>query len=70
VIDREGSKTDVKVHQLAKTLSGDVLSDTDVRHVTMACHWSTRPGISSVRAQQRTALAEAPGRTGGRGRSL
>jgi hypothetical protein len=33
VIDREGSKTDVKVHQLVKTLSGDVLSDTDVWHV-------------------------------------
>jgi len=33
VIDREGSKTDVKVRQLVKTLSGDVLSDTDVWHV-------------------------------------
>ena len=33
VIDREGSKTDVKVHQLVKTLSGEVLSDTDVWHV-------------------------------------
>jgi hypothetical protein len=33
VIDREGSKTDVKVHQLVKTLSGDVLSDMDVWHV-------------------------------------
>ena len=33
VIDGEGSKTDVKVHQLVKTLSGDVLSDTDVWHV-------------------------------------
>jgi len=33
VIDREGSKTQVKVHQLVKTLRGDVLSDTDVRHV-------------------------------------
>jgi hypothetical protein len=33
VIDREGGKTDVKVHQLVKTLSGDVLSDTDVWHV-------------------------------------
>jgi hypothetical protein len=32
-MDREGSKTDVKVHQLVKTLSGDVLSDTDVWHV-------------------------------------
>jgi hypothetical protein len=33
VIDRDGSKTDVKVHQLVKTLNGDVLSDTDVWHV-------------------------------------
>ena len=32
-IEREGSKTDVKVHQLVKTVSGDVLSDTDVWHV-------------------------------------
>ena len=33
VIDSGGSKTDVKVHQLVKTLSGDVPSDTDVWHV-------------------------------------
>src|SRR3979490_2884913 len=33
VIDREGSKTDVKAHQLVKTLSGDVFSETDVWHV-------------------------------------
>src|SRR6202045_4904595 len=33
VIDRDGNTTDVKVHQLVKTLSGDVLSDTDVWHV-------------------------------------
>jgi len=33
VIDREGSQTHVKVHQLVKTLSGDVLSDTEVWHV-------------------------------------
>jgi hypothetical protein len=32
VTDREGSKTDVKVHQLVKTLSGEVLSDTEVWH--------------------------------------
>jgi hypothetical protein len=29
----EGSKTEVKVHQLVKTLGGDVLSDTLVWHV-------------------------------------
>lgn len=33
VIDRDGGKTDVKVHQLVKTLSGDVLSDADVWHI-------------------------------------
>src|ERR1700676_1695247 len=33
VIDREGSKTDVRVHQIVKTLSGDILSDTYVWHV-------------------------------------
>ena len=33
VIDREGGKTDVKVHQLVKSLGGDVLSDTEVLHV-------------------------------------
>jgi hypothetical protein len=33
VIDREGGKTDVKVHQLVKNLNGDVLSDQDVWHI-------------------------------------
>src|SRR5580704_11877475 len=33
VIDREEGKTDVKVHQLVKSLGGDVLSDSQVRHV-------------------------------------
>ncbi len=33
VIDRAGSKTDVKVRQLVKSLDGDVLSDTEVWHV-------------------------------------
>jgi hypothetical protein len=33
VIDREGGKTDVKVHQLVKGLGGDVLSDSEVWHV-------------------------------------
>ena len=32
VIDQEGA-TDVKVHQLVKNLSGDVLSDSEVWHV-------------------------------------
>jgi hypothetical protein len=33
VIDREDGKTDVRVHQLVKSLSGDVLSDSEVWHV-------------------------------------
>jgi hypothetical protein len=33
VIDHEGGKTDVKVHQLVKTLNGDVLSDQEVWHI-------------------------------------
>jgi hypothetical protein len=33
VIDREEGKTDVKVHQLVKSLGGDVLSDSQVWHV-------------------------------------
>ena len=33
VIDREGGKAEVKVHQLVKSLGGDVLSDSEVWHV-------------------------------------
>jgi hypothetical protein len=33
VIDRAGGKTDVKVHQLVKTLGGEVLSESEVWHV-------------------------------------
>ncbi len=33
VIDREGGITDVKVHQLVKSLGGDVVSDSEVWHV-------------------------------------
>jgi hypothetical protein len=33
VIDREGGLTEVKVHQLVKSLAGDVLSDSEVWHV-------------------------------------
>ena len=33
VIDREGGITDVRVHQLVKSLDGDVLSDSEVWHV-------------------------------------
>jgi hypothetical protein len=33
VINREGGITDVKVHQLVKSLGGDVLSDSEVWHI-------------------------------------
>ena len=33
VIDGGGGKTDVRVHQLVKSLKGDVLSDSEVWHV-------------------------------------
>lgn len=33
VIDREGGITDVKVHQIVKSLGGDVLSDSELWHV-------------------------------------
>ena len=33
IIDREGGATEVRVHQLVKTLRGDVLSDSEVWHV-------------------------------------
>ncbi len=35
VIDREDGKTEVKVHQLVKSLSGEILSDSVVCHVYM-----------------------------------
>ena len=33
VIDREGGKTEARVHQLVKSRGGDVLSDSEVWHV-------------------------------------
>ena len=33
MIDREGGTTEVRVHQLVKSLGGDVLSDSEVWHV-------------------------------------
>ena len=33
VIERQGGITDVRVHQLVKSLAGDVLSDSEVWHV-------------------------------------
>jgi hypothetical protein len=33
VIDRAGGKAEVRVHQLVKSLEGDLLSDTEVWHI-------------------------------------
>ncbi len=33
VVDREGGKAEVKVHQIVKSLGGDALLDTEVWHV-------------------------------------
>jgi hypothetical protein len=33
VIEQEGGTTEVKVHQIVKSLRGDVLSDSEVWHV-------------------------------------
>src|SRR6202453_159118 len=33
IIDQKGGITDVKVHQLVKSLNGDILSDSEVWHV-------------------------------------
>jgi hypothetical protein len=33
VVDRGAGKFEVRVHQLVKSLAGDVLSDSEVRHV-------------------------------------
>ena len=33
VIDQQGGITEVKVHQLVKSIGGDVLSDSEVWHV-------------------------------------
>ena len=38
VIDQEGGITAVKVHQLVKSLGGDVLSDSEVWHVYTIAH--------------------------------
>ena len=38
VIDHEGGITAVKVHQLVKSLGGDVLSDSEVWHVYTIAH--------------------------------
>ena len=62
VIDREGGITDVKVHQLVKSLGGDVLSDSEVCHVyTIAAvslnAWKSR---EAKRARTRAHLPHSP----------
>ena len=60
VIYREGGKTDVKVHQLVKSLGGDVLSDTEVWHVyTIANGLIERMEIEEREASARLSPAAA-----------
>lgn len=33
IIEREGNRTEVRVHQLVKSLGGEVLSDSEVLHI-------------------------------------
>jgi len=57
VIEHEGGKTEVRVHQLVKSLAGDVLSDSEVWHVyTIANGLIERMDIKD----SETSAAEAP----------
>jgi len=55
VIDRDNGKTDVRVHQLVKTLRGDVLSDTELWHI-----YTIQGNLI-----ERMDILEADGNTGG-----
>ena len=53
LIDREDGKTEVKVHQLVRSLDGAVLSDTELRHI-----YTIRNGLI-----ERMDIVEADGNT-------
>ena len=38
IIEHEGGKAEVRVHQLVKNLNGEVLADSEVRHVYTITH--------------------------------
>lgn len=60
VIDREGGITDVKVHQLVKSLDGDVLSDSEVWHVyTIANGLIVRMDLKPIEASSDPAPSAA-----------
>ncbi|MBV8377078.1 MAG: nuclear transport factor 2 family protein [Verrucomicrobia bacterium] len=60
LIDREEGKTEVRVHQLVKSLSGDVLSDSEVWHVyTVANGLIERMDISDNQASSESAPSDA-----------
>ena len=53
VIEREGGKTEVRVHQLVKSLGGEVLSDSEVWHVyTIANGLIERMDMASKEAKR------------------
>jgi hypothetical protein len=58
VIDREDGTIEVRVHQLVEALNGDVLSDTEVRHVYTAANglierMDIEDGMGAAKAHQR-----------------
>ncbi|HTU49052.1 MAG TPA: nuclear transport factor 2 family protein [Acidobacteriaceae bacterium] len=60
VIDREGSIAEVKVHQLVKSLTGDVLSESEVWHVyTIANGLIERMDIKPTEASSNPAPSAA-----------
>jgi hypothetical protein len=60
VIDREGGKADVRVHQLVKSLGGEVLSDSEVWHVhTIANGLIERMDLKESEASADTAPSAA-----------
>jgi hypothetical protein len=65
VIDGEGDKADVRVHQLVKSLGGDVLSDSEVWHVhTIANGLIERMDLKESEEDPETACAAFAHRTG------
>ncbi len=60
LIDRAEGKTDVRVHQLVKSLGGDVLSDSEVWHVyTIAEGLITRMDLKESEASSAPSAAFA-----------
>lgn len=60
VVDRDGGETDVRVHQIVKSLGGEVLSDSEVWHVhTIANGLIERMDLKESRASSDPAPSAA-----------